>query len=53
MSQLFVSGDQSTATSASASVLLMNTQSLFPLGLTDLISLLSKELQRVFSSPTI
>ena len=39
--------------SASASVLPMNIQDLFPLGLTDLISLLSKELSRVFSSTTI
>ena len=34
----------------SATVLLMNTQGSFPLGLTDLISLLSKGLSRVFSS---
>ena len=38
--------------SASATVLLMNTQGSFPLGLTDLISLLSKGLSRVFSSNT-
>ena len=38
---------------ASASVLLMNFQSWFPLGLTGLISLLSKELSRVISSTTI
>ena len=43
MSQLFASGGQSTG--ASASVLPMNIQSCFPLGLTGLISLLS----RVFS----
>ena len=38
---------------ASASVLPMNIQGWFLLGLTDLISLLSKELSRVFSSTTI
>ena len=36
--------------SASASVLPKNIQSLFPLGLTGLISLLSKELSRIFSN---
>ena len=35
MSQLFTSGGQSTGTSASASVLPMNIQDWFPLGLTD------------------
>ena len=50
MSWLFSSGGQSTGASASASVLPMNTQSWFPLGLTGLISLLSKRLSRVFSS---
>ena len=39
--------------SASASVLPMNIQVWFPLGLTGLISLLSKELCSVFSSTTI
>ena len=39
MSQFFTSGGQSIAASASASVLLMNIQDLFPLGLTGLISL--------------
>ena len=39
--------------SASTSVLPMNIQGGFPLGLTSLISLLSKELSRVFSSTTI
>ena len=39
--------------SASASVLPMNIQSWFPLGLTGLISLPSKELSRVFSSTTV
>ena len=38
---------------ASASVLLMNIQDWFPLGLTDLISLQSKGLSRVFSSTTV
>ena len=37
---LFASGEQSIGASASASVLPMNTQGLFPLGLTGLISLL-------------
>ena len=37
----------------SASVLLVNIQGWFPLGLTDLISLLSKGLSRVFSSTTV
>ena len=53
VSQLFVSGGQRIGTSASASVLPMNIQSWFPLGLTDLISSLSKGLSRVFSSTTI
>ena len=39
--------------SASASVLLMNTQGWFPLGLTGLISLQSRGLSQVFSSTTI
>ena len=38
--------------SASASVLPMNINCWFPLGLTGLISLLSKRLSRLFSSPT-
>ena len=38
---------------ASASVLPMNIQDLFPLGLTGLISLLLKGLSRVFSSITV
>ena len=50
MSRLFASGGQSIG--ASASVLPMNIQSWFPLGLTSLISLLSKGLSRVFSSTT-
>ena len=44
MSQLFTSGGQSIGTSASASVLPMNIQGWFPLRLTGLISLQSKEL---------
>ena len=52
-SQFFPSGGQSIGVSASASVLLMNIQDWFPLGLTDLISLQSKGLSRVFSSTTI
>ena len=50
MSQLFSSGGQGIG--ASASVLPMNIQGWFPLGLTSLISLLSKGLSRVFSSTT-
>ena len=44
MSQFFTSGGQSIGTSASASVLPMNIQDWFPLGLTGLISLQSKGL---------
>ena len=51
MSQLFASGGQSIG--ASASVLPMNIQGLFPLGWAGLISLLSKGLSRVFSSTTV
>ena len=53
MSQLFPSGGQSTGTSASTSVLPVNIQGWFPLGLTGLISWQSKGLSRVFSSTTI
>ena len=53
MSQFFASGGQSIGVSASASVLPMNIQGWFPLGLTGLISLLSKVLSRVFSSTII
>ena len=53
MSQLFTSGAQSIGASASASVLLMNSQDWSPLGLTGLISLQPKGLSRVFSSTTI
>ena len=51
MSQFFASGGQSTGVSASASVLAMNIQDSFPLGLTGLISLLSKGLSRVSPIP--
>ena len=51
MSPLFTSGGQSIR--ALASVLPMNIQGWFPLGLTGLLSLLSKGLSRVFSSTTI
>ena len=53
MSQLFASGGQITEVSVSESVFPMNIQDWFPLGLTDLISLLSKGLSSVFSSTTI
>jgi len=48
VSQLFASGGQSIGASASASVLPMNIQDWFPLGLTGLISLLSKGLKNTF-----
>ena len=47
------SGGQSTGASASASVLPMNIQGWFPLGLTGLIFLQSKGLSGVFSSNTV
>ena len=53
MSWLFASGGQSIGVSVSASVLPVNIQDWFPLGLTGWISLLSKGLSRVFSSNTI
>ena len=52
MSQLFESGGQSIEASASASVLTMNIQDWFPLGLTCLISLQSKGFSRVFYNTT-
>ena len=52
MSQFFTSGGQSIRVWASASVLPMNIQDWFPLGLTGLISLQSKGLSRVFSNTT-
>ena len=48
MSQLFASGGQSIGTSASVSVLLINIQDWFPLGLAGLISLQSKWLSSLF-----
>ena len=51
MSQLFASGSQSILASASASVLQLNIQDWFPLEWTGLISLQSKGLSRVFSTP--
>ena len=53
VSWLFAWGDQCIEASASASVLPMNIQGWFPLGLTGLISLLSKGLSRVFSNITV
>ena len=52
VSWLFTSGGQSIGASAAASILPMNIQGWFPLGLTSLI-LQSKWLSRVFSSTTI
>ena len=49
MSQLFASGGQSTGASASATVLPMSILNWFPLGLTGLISLLSKGLLSLLS----
>ena len=51
MSHFFASGGQSIG--ASASVLPMNIQDWFLLGLTGLISLLSKGVSRVFSNTTV
>ena len=53
VSQLFPSGGQSIGASDSASVLPVNIQGWFSLGLTDLISLLSKGLFRLFQSTTV
>ena len=53
VSQFFASGGQSIGASASASVLTMNIQYWFPLGLSDLISLLFKGLSRVFSKTSV
>ena len=52
-SQFFSSGSQSIGASASASLLPINVQYWFPLGLTGLISLQSKGLSSVFSSTTV
>ena len=53
MSWLFTSDCQNNGASASASVLPMSIQSWFPLGLTGLISFLSRGLSRVFTSITV
>ena len=53
ISWLFDSGGQNIGASASALVLPMNIQGLFPLGLTGLISMKSKGLSRVYASTTI
>ena len=52
LSQFFASGGQSIEASASASVLLMNIQDWFPLGLASLIFLQFKDLSLVFSNTT-
>ena len=51
MSQDFTSGAQSIGVSPSSSVLPVNIQDWFPLGWTGWISLQSKRLSRVFSTP--
>ena len=53
MSQFFTSSGQRIEVSASASVLPMNIQDLFPLRWTDWIFLPSKGLSRVFSKTTV
>ena len=53
MIQLFESHSQTIGASASALVLSVNIQDWFPLGLTCLISLLSKGLSRIFFSATV
>ena len=53
MSLFFTSGGQNTGFSASTSVLPMNIQDWFPLGLIGWISLQSKGLSSVFSSTTV
>ena len=53
MSQLFTSGGQSIAASASASVLPMNIQDWFSFRIDSFYLLLSKGLLRVFSSTTV
>ena len=54
MTQFFTSGGQSIGVSASTSVLPMNIQDWFPLGLTGLISLRPRDSQeRVFSNTTV
>ena len=53
VTQFFASGGQSIGISASTTVVPMNIQSWFPLGLIGLTSLLSKGFSRVFSSTTV
>ena len=53
VSWLFTSGSQSIGVSTSASVLPMNIQGCFSLGLTGLISLQSKGLSRIFFRTTV
>ena len=53
VSQFFEPGGQSVGALASASILPMNIQDWFPLGLTSLISLQFKGLSRVFSNTTV
>ena len=53
VSGLFPSGGQNIGASASTSVLPVNIQGWFPLGLTSLVSLQSKRLSRVLSSTTV
>ena len=53
VSWLFASGDQSIGASASALVLPVNIQGWFPLGLTGLLSLQSKELSEIFSNTAV
>ena len=53
MGWLFASAGHSIGASASASVLPMNIQDWFPLGLTGLISLQSRGLSRVFCNTTV
>ena len=53
MSWFFASCGQSIGVSASASVLSMNIQGWFPLGLTGWISLQSKGLSSIFSNTTV
>ena len=52
VSQFFTSGGPSIGASALASVLPMNIQDWFPLGVTGLISLQSRGLSSIFSNPT-
>ena len=53
MSQFFASVGQSIRASVSASVLPMNIQGWYPLGLTSFISLQPKRLSRAFSNTTV